>query len=97
MTIPKEETMGLIIKGGELWDYPGCWKISGRRENESREWSVLRRPDGTFWEIASIDYFPRSGGTVHIEVGDQILDRMITDECEGYYSQLRQKAEESVA
>jgi hypothetical protein len=86
------ETKRLILRGGELRDLPGCWKISGRYEDESDEWSVLRRPDGSFCEIAGIHYFPPSGETVRIEIGDQILDRRIIDECEGYYSQLRQKA-----
>jgi hypothetical protein len=85
----------LILRGGEVRGYPGCWKVSGRREDESDEWSVLRGSDGIFWEIAGVHYFPPSGETVRIEIGDQILDRGIIGACEGYYSQLHQKAEES--
>jgi hypothetical protein len=50
-----------MLTGGELRDHPG-WKIDGRIEGESDHWSVVRKPDGTYWEVVAVDLFPRTGG-----------------------------------
>jgi hypothetical protein len=84
----------LNISGGELLDWPGHWKITGRVEGESDSWSVVRRPDGTFWEVAGTHYFPPTGGTVRIDLGDQIFDAQKLARCEDWYEQLKQKLEE---
>jgi hypothetical protein len=84
----------LIITGGELRDYPGHWKLSGRVDGEPGEWSVLRKPDGTYWEVVAEHLFPPTGGTCRVDTGDQIVDSKIIAECEAYYTQLRQKAAE---
>jgi hypothetical protein len=78
----------VIVKGGELPDYPGCWQITERLEGEPDSWAFIRKPDGTYWEIGSVDYFSRrTGGTV-IEIGDWILNRKLLVQCEQYYTQL---------
>ena len=82
------------MTGGELRDHPACWIIRGRVEGESAEsgeWCVLRKPDGTYWEVAGEHLFPPTGGTCRIEIGDQIVDRKVLAECEAYYTQLQQK------
>jgi len=79
------------ISGGEPADRPGYYKITVRIEGESETWSVLRKPDGTYWQIAAVDYFPRSGGTVRHDVGDQIVDEKTIAQCEAYYAELQQK------
>jgi hypothetical protein len=84
----------LNISGGELFDWPGHWKITGRVEGESDSWSVVRRPDGTFWQVAGTHYFPPTGGTVRIDLGDQIVDAQKLARCEDWYEQLKQKLEE---
>jgi hypothetical protein len=78
----------VMVKGGELLGHPGYWQIIERVEGEPDSWMFVRKPDGTFWEIAGVDYFPRTGGTVRIDVGGQILDRRLLAQCEQYYSQL---------
>jgi hypothetical protein len=47
-------------------------------------------------EVAAVDLFPRSGGIMRIDLGDQIQNQKTLAQCE-YYSQLKQKAEEKVA
>jgi hypothetical protein len=89
-----ETAKQLNISGGELLDWPGHWKITGRVEGESDSWSVAPRPDGTFWEVAGTHYFPPTGGTVRFDLGDQILDAQKLARCEGWYEQLNQKLEE---
>ena len=91
------DTKRVMVKGGDLDGHPGYWTIVESIEGESDSWFVIRKPDGTFWEVARVDYFPRNGATVTIDIGDQILDRRLIAQCQDYYSQLRQKAEESFA
>ena len=81
----------LMLTGGELRGCPGCWRIVVQIEDESalQEWSVVRQLDGTYREVVGVDDF------VGIDLGDQILDRRAIAQCEEYYFQLRQKAEES--
>jgi hypothetical protein len=55
------DTKRLILTGSELRDHPGWWKIDGRMKDESQRWSFVRKPDGTYWEVAAVDLFPRSG------------------------------------
>jgi len=46
------ETPNHFFKGGgELVDYPGCYKIDGATEDGSNSWSVVRKPDGTWWWV----------------------------------------------
>jgi len=83
-----------FVKGGELQDHPGWWKIDEEVEGESEHWSYVRKPDGTYWEVAAVDLFPRSGGTMHVDLGDQITHPKLLTQCEEYYAQLRQKMED---
>jgi hypothetical protein len=89
-----ETTKRLLLTGGELIENPGWWKIDGRVEGESDHWSVVRKPDGTWWYVAAVDLFPRTGGIARIDLGDQIADAKVIDQCEEYFSQLQRKLEE---
>jgi hypothetical protein len=89
-----ESTKRLLLTGGELFENPGWWKIDGRVEGESDHWSVVRKPDASWWYVAAVDIFPRTGGIVRIDLGDQITDAKVTDQCEEYFSQLQQKLEQ---
>lgn len=83
-------TRQVMVKGGELEGHPDWWQIVETVvDGSSGSWMFLRRPDGTFWEVASVDYFPRTGGNVRIDIGDQILDRRLLDRCREYYSRLQ--------
>lgn len=84
----------LSIGGGELRDYPGHWKITARIEGETGEWSVIRKPDGTYWEIAGVHFFPPGGGNVRFDIGNQITDAKELARCEDYYTQLQEKLAE---
>jgi hypothetical protein len=85
------EAKHLIVSGGELLDYPGHWIIAGRVEGESDSWSIVRKPDGTFWEVTAMHIFPPTGGMLRVEFGDQILDAEKLIQCEKYYAQLQEK------
>ena len=89
-TTPKR----LIAKGGELVDYPGWYKIDGRMEDKAESWSVIRKPDGTWWWVAATHIFPPGGGTVRFDLGDQITDEKTLTQCDEYYIELLQKLEE---
>jgi hypothetical protein len=85
----------LILRGRELRDYRGWWKIDGRIEGESEHWSVVRKPDGTYWEVAGFHIFPpNSEALTRIDLGNRIPDQETIDQCEEHFCQLRQKAPE---
>src|SRR5437868_2929105 len=91
------DTKRAVLSGGELRDYPGHWKITLRLDGEEGEWSVVRKPDGTYWEVAGIHIFPSSGETLRIDIGAQILDQKKLGECETRYIQLQEKLAERTA
>jgi hypothetical protein len=83
-----------MLKGGELRDYPGWWKIDEGIEGESEHWSFVRKPDGTYWEVVAVDLFPRTGGTMRVDLGEQITNTKLVAQCEEYYVQLQQNTAE---
>jgi hypothetical protein len=80
--------------GGELVDYPGWFKIDGGTEDDHNLWSVVRKPDGTWWWVAAHHIFPPSGGTLRIELGDQITNKNTLTQCDENYRQLIEKIED---
>ena len=93
MDTPKQFFRG----GGELVDYPGWYEINGGTEDGSNSWSVVRKPDGTWWWVAVHHIFPPGGGTMHIELGDQVTEQNILTQCEDNYRELLRKIEEKRA
>jgi hypothetical protein len=83
-----------MLTDGELRDHPGWWKIDGRIEGESESWSFVRKPDGTFWEVAGVHIFPPGGPLVRIDIGDQIRKPETIARCEGHYAQFQKKSAE---
>jgi hypothetical protein len=77
--------------GGELLDYPGWFKIDGGTEDDANLWSVVRKPDGTWWWVAAHHIFPPGGGTLRLELGDQITDRNTLNQCEEITSSYSRK------
>jgi len=79
--------------GGELTDYPGWYKIDGGTEEGAHSWSVVRKPDGTWWWVAVHHIFPPGGGNLRIDLGDQITDDDTLTQCEENYKELVRKLE----
>jgi hypothetical protein len=85
-----DTTKRLVLTGGELIENPGYWKIDGRVEGQSDRWSVVRKPDGSWWYVAAAHIFP-PGGLLRVDLGDQITDAKVVDQCDEYFSQMKQK------
>jgi hypothetical protein len=60
--------------------------LNRRIEDESDGWSVVREPEGSWWYVANTDIFPRAGGILRVNLGDQITDQNVLDQCERYFS-----------
>jgi hypothetical protein len=86
-----ETTKRTILTSAEIRDLPGHYKITVTVEgDDDREWSVIRKPDGTYWEYMGCDIFPRSGGILRVDIGDQIVDKKALALCEENYKQVRE-------
>ncbi len=88
-----ETAKRLITFCGELKDAPGFWKIDGYIEGESGHWSVVRKPDGTWWYVAATHIAPRGGPALRVDLDDQITDAKVIGQCEQYFSQMQQELE----
>jgi hypothetical protein len=86
-----DTTKRLMLTGGELIETLGYWKIDGRVDGESDHWSVGRKPDGSWWYVAATHIFPPCGPLVRVDLGDQITDAKVIDQCEEYFAQMQQK------
>ena len=91
-----DATRRLLTWCGELKDAPGFWKIDGYIEGESGHWSVVRKPDGTWWYVAGTHIFPPGGPTVRIDLDDEITDPKIVAQCEDYLAQQMKKLDEMI-
>jgi hypothetical protein len=80
--------------GGYLVDHPGWYKIDGGTEDDSNVWSVVRKPDGSWWWVTGEHIFPTTGGILRIELGEQITNKNTLTQCEKEYRELLEKAEE---
>jgi len=81
-----ETTKREIIKGAPIRDAPGHYRIIVTIEDDNeRSWDVVRKPDGTYWDVASVDICP-----LRIALGDQIVDAKALRLCEQNYRQLRE-------
>lgn len=80
-----------IITGGPLAEAPDHYMVTVRVEGDNeREWKFVRVPDGTFWEVAATDIFPRTGGLLRVDLGNQIVDTKALRLCERHYMSLRE-------
>jgi hypothetical protein len=91
-----ETTKRMTFRGSYPVDHPGWWMLEASAAGESETRSIIRKPDGTYRQIASIDLFPRSGGTLHIELGDQVTDAKSLAQCREYYAQFKEKQAEHI-
>ncbi|HEY6769864.1 MAG TPA: hypothetical protein VI386_34430 [Candidatus Sulfotelmatobacter sp.] len=65
---------GWTIRGGVPVDYPGCWVVTGTDRSTGNSWSVFRKEDGTYWEITGEHFFPPTGETLLVDLGNEIVD-----------------------
>ena len=68
---------------------PAIGKSQNRLRANRKNGSVMRKPDGTYCDVAT-DLFPRTGGVVKFTIGDQIMDERLLAECEHNYQQLQE-------
>lgn len=84
----------VTIKGGELRDNPGWYKLDGRVEGESESWSAIRKPDGSWWWVAATHIFPPGGGDVRFDLGEEITKGETLALLEENFHELLQKLRE---
>jgi hypothetical protein len=88
------EEKRVLIRGGELRDNPGWYKIDGRIEDEADSWSAVRKPDGTWWWVAATHIFPPGGGDVRIDIGEEVKETKTLAQLNQHYVELLEKLEE---
>ena len=90
-------TENINLRIAELADYPNHWLLSEEPDGESADgWVVLRKPDGTFWQVTGIDLFPKTGGVMRVNTGDQIIESGLLSGLESMYQRGRQRIEEGI-
>jgi hypothetical protein len=55
-------------------DYPGCWVVTETNNSNGSSWSIFRKEDGTYWEISGEHLFPPRGGTLLVDLGNEVTD-----------------------
>ena len=75
------------VRVAEIKDAPGHWIITESLPEQAEGWKVLRKPDGTFWEVTGTHYFPPGGGTLQLDLGKQISDRQLITELQSFYTE----------
>lgn len=91
-----ETTRRLLTWCGEFRDAPGLWKIDGYIEGESGHWSVVRKPDGTWWYVAATHIAPPRGPMVRVDLDEEITDPKLIAQCEEYLAQHQKKLEKTL-
>ena len=86
-----ETNKRLLLRGSELREHPGWYKVDGRMEDESESWSAVRKADGSWWWVSAVHIFPPGGGDVRIDLGEQITEENAFRQFEEYYLQLLQE------
>jgi hypothetical protein len=62
-----------MISWNELWRPAGHLLMIGLAEDGSDLWKILRKPEGTFWEVDAMVSWAPTGETLRVEDGQQIL------------------------
>jgi hypothetical protein len=75
----------------ELKNDPNHWLLTELGEDGRDGGKALRKPDGTYWEVAAVHIFPPGGGEYRIDIGNQISDRDMVHQLESFYLQAREK------
>ena len=75
------------ISWNELREPAGHLLVIGLAEDGSDLWKIVRKPDGTFWDVTALVSFALTGETLRVETGDQILDVKRLAQCEELYDQ----------
>lgn len=88
----------LRFRVAEVKEDPGNYTITRLDTDGGDLGAALRRPDGTFWEVAAFHSFPPGGGKYRIDLGAQITDAEIINVLESsYLDAMRQAAGDAEA
>ena len=80
------ETTREFTTGGPIEGAPGHYIFTVTVEgDDEREWKFVRKPDGTYWDVASTDLCP-----FRVFLGDQIVDAKALRLCERHYARIRE-------
>jgi hypothetical protein len=60
----------------------------GHAEDGSDLWKILRKPEGTFWEVEALVSWAPTGETLRVDDGPQILGEKLA-KCEELYRKHR--------
>jgi hypothetical protein len=52
---------------------------------DGKSWAYFRKEDGAYWEVVQQDLFPRSGGTLRVELGNNVTDAKVLTMLREYY------------
>ena len=77
------------ISWNELRKPAGHLLMIGLAEDGSDLWKILRKPEGTFWEVEAMVSWALTGETLRIDNGDQILDAKKLAKCEELYDKYK--------
>jgi len=80
----------MVISWNELRRPGGHLLMIGLAEDGSDLWKILRKPDGTFWEVEGLVSWAPTGETLRVDPGPQIQDKRLTQCKEWYYQYQRQ-------
>ncbi len=73
------------IRVARVREHPDHWVLTKVDADGLDLWRVLRKPDGTFWQVAATHILPPTGGLVQFELGDEIKDAKIIRDLESVY------------
>jgi hypothetical protein len=91
-----ETTRRLLTWCGEFRDAPGFWKMDIQVEGESGHWSVVRKPDSTWWYVKATHDGVPGGPALRVDLDDQIADPKLIEQLEEHLVQAQKKWEETM-
>jgi hypothetical protein len=77
------------VRVAELKDAPDHWLITPIGPDGEEGGKRLRKPNGTFWEVTAMHYFPPGGGALSVDIGNQISDGNTIRILETWYREAR--------
>jgi hypothetical protein len=77
-----------MISWNELRKPAGHLLIIGLAEDGADLWKILRKPEGTFWEVEALVSWAPTGETLRADDGPRILGEKLA-ECEELYDKYK--------
>ena len=84
-------TEEIVVRLIELPEQPGWLKISAFTTAGIVQWSVVRKEDGTYWNIAVNHLWETPHSQLRVELADRVTDEKVLAYYEDCYSQLLAK------